>query len=103
MERNHLVTTLVAAAAIGVGVYFYLNSSSPISDSSSRSTPSPAPTTNERSIETQPAKPVVKETPAPAPALKLRNHAFVFIKPHANTPATQELVVDDDSPLHCQE
>ena len=102
MERNHLVTTLVAAAAIGVGVYLYFNSSA-IGESSTRSSP-PAPTTpatTERSIESQPAKPAAKETVLPAAAPKLRNHAFVFIKPHANTLATQDLVVRAYNPSHC--
>lgn len=86
MERNHLVTTLVAAAAIGVGVYLYFNSSSV--NESSRTSPV---NTNDRPTQSKEMKPVVTETKSEV--TKLRNHAFVFIKPHANTPEAQDLVV----------
>lgn len=89
---KHLVSALVAVAAVGLGVYLYLSSSA--AGSSSEEEPKPKPSA------AAPSEPAPYAAPAPAavevatpPAPALRNHAFVFIKPHANTQATRELVV----------
>jgi hypothetical protein len=106
MDRRNLVTTLVAAAAIGIGFYLYTTTTTTTpapaaSSTSTTSTTTKAAAVPEKTEETKgsccsPAAEVVA-TAAPtavtvptAPALK--NQAFVFIKPHANTKAVQELV-----------
>jgi hypothetical protein len=75
MNRN-LVLTGVAAAAIGVGAYYYFTQKSTVADIDGAPVPLPPAIVAANAVN----------------IAKSRNHAFVFIKPHANTKTTQDHV-----------